>query len=54
MWKDTWIRGHVSNYISGTLQNDLDNMKVEELIDSTTKKWKVDLVNFYFNPQVAN
>lgn len=54
MWKDTWIRDHEENYILGTLQNDVDDMKAGELIDSDTGKWIVDLVNFYFNPQVAN
>jgi len=40
MWKDTWIRDHEGSYIPGTLRNDVNNMKVGELIDSTTGKWK--------------
>lgn len=32
----------------------VENMKVVELIDNNTGKWKIDMLNLYFNQHVVN
>jgi len=52
--KDPWIRNQDGDYVFGLMQQDVENMKVAELIDNNTGPWKRDLLNLYFNQHVVN
>ncbi|KAH1098568.1 hypothetical protein J1N35_015489 [Gossypium stocksii] len=51
VWEDTWIPGQDADNWSN--RNDNDVKLVSDLIDTTSRKWKVDLVRSTFSVDIA-